>query len=75
MYPLFTSHIWTPTGLPRRDRFLIVGMSANSDSKTELDTLAAGMDAFIGKPFQFEELDVVISMHNVPNNAVTGVGP
>ena len=45
-------------------------MSANSDSKTEQDTKAAGVDYFVGKPFQYEELAKFLSMHEVPNNVV-----
>ena len=36
-------------------KFLIIGMSANSDDMSKQEALASGMDKFIGKPFVFEE--------------------
>ena len=36
-------------------RFLIVGMSANSDSECKQEALASGMDKFICKPFGYED--------------------
>ena len=47
-------------GLPRRPRFLIVGMSANCDSQTKQDALDAGMDSFCPKPFKYEDFEEVI---------------
>ena len=39
----------------RRRRQLIIGMSANIDSATRGQALAAGMNAFLSKPFKLEE--------------------
>ena len=52
-------------GLPRRPRFLIVGMSANCDSQTKQDALDAGMDSFCPKPFKYEDFAAVIAAHNI----------
>jgi CheY-like chemotaxis protein len=38
----------------------IVGMSANNDFETQEMALKAGMDAFIVKPFSFNDLEVVL---------------
>ena len=50
-------------GLPRRPRFLIVGMSANCDAQTKQDALAAGMDSFCPKPFKYEDFEAIILAH------------
>ena len=47
-------------GLPRRPRFLIVGMSANCDAQTKQDALDAGMDTFCPKPFKYEDLEALL---------------
>ena len=68
----------TPThtlGAPRRPRFLIVGMSANSDEQTKHDALAAGMDSFCPKPFKYEDFETVMVAHLAKlNNDVAGDG-
>ena len=51
-------------GLPRRPRFLIVGMSANSDAQTKQDALDSGMDSFCPKPFKYEDFEEVIVTHS-----------
>ena len=51
--------------LRRRPRFLIVGMSANCDSKTKQDALDAGMDSFCPKPFKYEDFAAAIAAHNI----------
>ena len=38
------------------DRLYIIGMSANSDQESVKDALAAGMDDFVMKPFNYEVL-------------------
>ena len=50
-------------GLPRRPRFLIVGMSANSDALSKQEALDAGMDYFCPKPFNYEEFGAIIATH------------
>ena len=62
-------------GLPRRPRFLIVGISANCDAQTKQDSLEAGMDSFCPKPFKYEDFEAVIATHAhlfdiVPNDEV-----
>ena len=52
-------------GVPRRPRFLIVGMSANCDSQTKQDALDAGMDLFCPKPFNYEDFVAAIAAHNI----------
>ena len=52
-------------GVPRRPRFLVVGMSANCDSKTKQDALDAGMDFFCPKPFKYEDFEAAIAAHNM----------
>ena len=54
-------------GLPRRPRFLIVGMSANCDSQTKQDALDAGMDSFCPKPFKYDDFKTIIATHNATN--------
>ena len=94
-------------GLPRRDRFLFVGMSANSDEQTKLEvthphtlsrstitiehttlhtlqhilsylnsslnhliiypliqTMVAGMDHFMSKPFDYVDLEAILDDHD-----------
>ena len=51
-------------GIPRRDRFLIVGMSANSDAQTKHDAMEAGMDSFCPKPFKYEDFEAVMVSHH-----------
>ena len=51
-------------GLPRRPRFLIVGMSANSDAQSKQEALDAGLDYFCRKPFNYDEFASIISTHN-----------
>ena len=43
-------HVTHISGEPRRDRFLIVGMSANSDSETKQQALDAGNNSSIKYP-------------------------
>ena len=50
-------------GLPRRPRFLIVGMSANSDAQSKQEALDAGMDYFRPKPFVYEDFEAIIKAH------------
>jgi CheY-like chemotaxis protein len=38
-------------------RLIIIGMSANSDAETAKEAVKAGMDAFIGKPFNYKEFE------------------
>jgi CheY-like chemotaxis protein len=38
----------------RRQRHVIIGMSANSDHETSVNAFAAGMDAFLPKPFKVD---------------------
>ena len=47
-------------GLPRRPRFLIVGMSANSDTQSKQEALDAGMDSFFPKPFNYQDFESII---------------
>ena len=55
------------TELSTRPRFLIIGFSANSDTDTKNESLAAGMDYFIGKPFNFIEFQALLASHwNIP---------
>jgi CheY-like chemotaxis protein len=39
------------------DRLIIIGMSANSDAETAAEALKAGMDGFIGKPFNYKDFE------------------
>jgi signal transduction histidine kinase/AmiR/NasT family two-component response regulator len=41
-------------------KLIIVGMSANSDPQTTEEALKAGMDGFIGKPFQYKDFEKVV---------------
>ena len=50
-------------GLPRRPRFLIVGMSANSDAQSKQEAMEAGMDVFCAKPFQYADFESVVMNH------------
>lgn len=50
-------------GLPQRERFVIVGMSANSDAQSRQDAMAAGMDHFVNKPFKYEALEAFLAKH------------
>ena len=50
-------------GRPRRSRFVIVGMSANSDAQSRSDALDAGMDYFVGKPFRYDDFSGFILRH------------
>ena len=50
-------------GLPRRPHFLIIGMSANSDTQSKQEALDAGMDYFCPKPFNYEEFGAIIATH------------
>jgi CheY-like chemotaxis protein len=43
----------------------IIGMSANSDNGTKQSALNAGMNSFIGKPFNIKELRPIISQFNL----------
>ena len=52
-------------GLPRRNRFLIIGMSANCDEQTKQETVQAGMDHFIGKPFNYVDLEAILECHDI----------
>ena len=47
-------------GLPRRPRFVIVGMSANSDAQSRQDAMDAGMDLFCGKPFNYQDFESIV---------------
>ena len=51
-------------GLPRRNRFLIVGMSANCDEQTKQVTVQAGMDHFMSKPFNYVDLEAILESHD-----------
>ena len=61
-------------GLPRRPRFLIVGMSANSDSQSKQEALDAGMDYFRSKPFVYEDFETIITAHESSFVSHTSVG-
>ena len=50
----------TAAGKTPKPRFLIVGMSANSDAQSKQNALDSGMDAFCPKPFNFKELEAVL---------------
>ena len=41
-------------------RLYIVGMSANSDEQSVKDALAAGMDDFVAKPFNYDVLSAIL---------------
>jgi CheY-like chemotaxis protein len=43
------------------ERQIIVGISANSDDVTRREALESGMDGFIPKPFEMEQLRLVCS--------------
>lgn len=43
----------------------IIGMSANSDNGTKQYALDAGMNYYIGKPFNIKELRPIISQLNL----------
>lgn len=43
-----------------RNRLIIIGMSANSDSLTEQEALDCGMDYFLSKPFAYNDLLPII---------------
>ena len=47
-------------GTPRRPRFLIIGMSANSDAQSKQEALDAGMDYFCPKPFNYQDFEAII---------------
>jgi CheY-like chemotaxis protein len=51
----------TAAGQTPKARFLIVGMSANSDAQSKQNALDAGMDAFCPKPFNYKELEAVLA--------------
>ena len=50
-------------GVPRRPRFLIIGMSANSDTQSKQEALDAGMDNFVSKPFNYQDFETIIRTH------------
>ena len=45
-----------PATSVRRKKLLIVGMSANSDTRSKQIALNAGMDYFVSKPFSYKDL-------------------
>ena len=49
--------------LPRRPRFLIIGMSANSDTQSIQEALDAGMDYFCSKPFNYQDFETILRTH------------
>ena len=54
----------------KRNRLLIIGMSANSDGDVRQSALQSGMDFFIGKPFSYRDLKVILdesSMKEIEN--------
>ena len=53
----------TDSLVPIRPRFLIIGFSANSDADTRNESLAAGMDYFVQKPFNFIEFENLLILH------------
>ena len=53
----------TDSLVPTRPRFLILGFSANSDADTMVEALAAGMDYFVEKPFNFIEFENILISH------------
>ena len=61
-------------GIPRRPRFLIVGMSANSDSQSKQEALDAGMDYFHSKPFVYEDFETIIMAHESTFGTHTSFG-
>ena len=47
--------------LPGQTPLFILGMSANNDDESIREALAAGMNAFVAKPFNYEKLvDVLV---------------
>jgi CheY-like chemotaxis protein len=56
-------------GLPRKRRFLIVGMSANSDSMSKQEALDSGMDFFVAKPFAYKDLHPIIQNYKKEKEA------
>ena len=52
-------------GLPRRNRFLIIGMSAKTDDIMKKAALDAGVDFFIPKPFNVTDLDAILAVHRI----------
>ena len=50
-------------GIPRRPRFLIIGMSANSDTQSKQEAMDAGMDNFVSKPFNYQDFETIILTH------------
>jgi CheY-like chemotaxis protein len=59
-YREYEAHEAEMTQLPLR-RLPIIGMSANSNFATKKCALAAGMDSFLGKPFNLQELQPLIN--------------
>ena len=49
--------------VPIRPRFLIIGFSANGDADTRNESLAAGMDYFVEKPFDFVKFENLLIAH------------
>jgi CheY-like chemotaxis protein len=45
----------------RRDRHIVIGMSANSDHETAKDAHDVGMDAFLSKPFKMETFQLTLN--------------
>jgi CheY-like chemotaxis protein len=45
----------------KKQRLLIVGMSANTDDDTRRQALDSGMDYFIPKPFAYKDLQILLS--------------
>ena len=50
-------------GIPRRPRFLIIGMSANSDTQSKQEAMDAGMDNFVSKPFNYQDFETIVLTH------------
>lgn len=40
---------------------IIIGISANSDEQTKQDALSSGMDGFLSKPFEIDQLKQICS--------------
>lgn len=44
-------------GTDRNSRQLILGMSANGDEESKMESLDAGMDGFVSKPFRYSDFE------------------
>ena len=64
LFRKFETEFWESEnycGEKKRQRLLIVGMSANTDDDTRRQALDSGMDYFIPKPFAYKDLQILLS--------------